>query len=241
MCLRKGDEGNIPALGQGDPNELGRFSSITHRGQTARGTHLALAGLWWDAKGDWTRAHESAQQDEGPEGSWAHAYLHRKEGDQDNAAYWYRPHSKAGVVVLCSPVLTSRVVGVQADTQKALYAQIVETLLSETEHHGNLTKGGVATQPGTLDEFLDQHEENGIAFLLSFLLNGPSPKDIVKTARSTLGVALNEERAHNMVSMLPRGIAESDIIAKLQERGWTAYLRRLITDHALPASGSGGG
>jgi hypothetical protein len=51
-------------------------------------TH-ALAGLWWDAKGDWTRAHESAQQDEGVEGSWEHAYLHRKEGDQGNAAYWY--------------------------------------------------------------------------------------------------------------------------------------------------------
>ena len=50
---------------------------------------LALAGLWWDAKGDWTRAHESAQQDEGPEGSWVHAYLHRKEGDQGNALYWY--------------------------------------------------------------------------------------------------------------------------------------------------------
>jgi hypothetical protein len=27
----------------------------------------ALAGLWWDDKGDWTRAHESAQQEEGPE------------------------------------------------------------------------------------------------------------------------------------------------------------------------------
>jgi hypothetical protein len=50
----------------------------------------ALAGLWWDAKGDWTRAHESAQQDEDIEGSWVHAYLHRKEGDQGNAAYWYR-------------------------------------------------------------------------------------------------------------------------------------------------------
>jgi hypothetical protein len=50
---------------------------------------LALAGLWWDAKGDLTRAHESAQQDEGPAGSWVHAFLHRKEGDQDNAAYWY--------------------------------------------------------------------------------------------------------------------------------------------------------
>lgn len=29
---------------------------------------VALAGLWWDAKGDWRRAHESAQQDEGPDG-----------------------------------------------------------------------------------------------------------------------------------------------------------------------------
>jgi hypothetical protein len=50
---------------------------------------LALAGLWWDAKGDWKRAHESAQLDEGPAGSWVHAYLHRKEGDSSNASYWY--------------------------------------------------------------------------------------------------------------------------------------------------------
>jgi len=50
---------------------------------------LALAGLWWDAKGDWTRAHESAQQDEGPAGAWVHGYLHRKEGNAENAEYWY--------------------------------------------------------------------------------------------------------------------------------------------------------
>lgn len=50
---------------------------------------LALAGLWWDAKGDWTKAHESTQQDESPSAAWVHAYLHRKEGDTSNAAYWY--------------------------------------------------------------------------------------------------------------------------------------------------------
>jgi hypothetical protein len=50
----------------------------------------ALLGLWWDAKGDWVKAHESAQQDEGPDGAWVHAYLHRKEGDISNAQYWYR-------------------------------------------------------------------------------------------------------------------------------------------------------
>jgi hypothetical protein len=54
----------------------------------------ALAGLWWDAKGDWKQAHECAQEDEGPEASWVHAYLHRKEGDQENAAYWYRRAGK---------------------------------------------------------------------------------------------------------------------------------------------------
>jgi len=51
---------------------------------------FALQGLWWDAKGDWGKAHESAQQDEGPDGAWVHAYLHRKEGDISNAGYWYR-------------------------------------------------------------------------------------------------------------------------------------------------------
>lgn len=38
--------------------------------------------------------------DEGPEGSWVHAYLHRKEGDHGNAAYWY---SRAGKPVCREP------------------------------------------------------------------------------------------------------------------------------------------
>jgi hypothetical protein len=62
---------------------------------------LSLAALWWDGKGDWTRAHESAQQDEGPDGSWVHVYLHRKEGDHGNAAYWY---SRGGKPVCREPL-----------------------------------------------------------------------------------------------------------------------------------------
>lgn len=54
----------------------------------------ALTALWWDAKGDWKTAHESAQQDEGQRGAWVHAYLHRKEGDSSNAAYWYHRAGK---------------------------------------------------------------------------------------------------------------------------------------------------
>jgi hypothetical protein len=54
----------------------------------------ALAALWWQARGDWARAHEAAQQDEGTAAAWVHALLHREEGDVANADYWYRRASK---------------------------------------------------------------------------------------------------------------------------------------------------
>jgi hypothetical protein len=49
-----------------------------------------LQALWYDARGDWNRAHQLAQDVESRDGAWVHAYLHRKEGDPDNARYWYR-------------------------------------------------------------------------------------------------------------------------------------------------------
>jgi hypothetical protein len=55
----------------------------------------ALLALWHDAKGDWDAAHNTAQAIEDATGAWVHAYLHRKEGDASNAAYWYRRAGKA--------------------------------------------------------------------------------------------------------------------------------------------------
>lgn len=52
-----------------------------------------LNALWYDGRGDWHSAHELAQDVHSRDGSWIHAYLHRKEGDLGNAAYWY---SRAG-------------------------------------------------------------------------------------------------------------------------------------------------
>ena len=53
-----------------------------------------LQALWYDAKGNWQKAHEVAQDINDKTGSWIHAYLHRKEGDAGNAAYWYRRAGK---------------------------------------------------------------------------------------------------------------------------------------------------
>lgn len=57
------------------------------------GISKPLQALWHDAKGDWHRAHELVQSVKGKAGARVHAYLHRKEGDLDNARYW---HDRAG-------------------------------------------------------------------------------------------------------------------------------------------------
>jgi hypothetical protein len=54
---------------------------------------VPVAALWWDAKGDWARAHGLVDSLSTPEGMAVHAYLHRKEGVTWNADYWY---SRAG-------------------------------------------------------------------------------------------------------------------------------------------------
>ena len=49
-----------------------------------------LRALWHDARGEWEAAHTVAQEIADSTGAWIHAYLHRKEGDLGNAAYWYQ-------------------------------------------------------------------------------------------------------------------------------------------------------
>lgn len=55
----------------------------------------ALKSMWYDAKGNWKASHDIAEKLNGSLGSWIHAYLHRKEGDDWNARYWYRQAGKS--------------------------------------------------------------------------------------------------------------------------------------------------
>ncbi len=50
----------------------------------------ALTALWWAGKDDWDKAHKLAMSESGANCAWVHAYLHRQEGDLENARYWYR-------------------------------------------------------------------------------------------------------------------------------------------------------
>jgi hypothetical protein len=66
------------------------FQRSVAAGVPPAGVSEPLRALWLDARGQWDAAHEAAQVAGGPDGAWVHAYLHRKEGDEMNAGYWYR-------------------------------------------------------------------------------------------------------------------------------------------------------
>jgi hypothetical protein len=51
---------------------------------------LALKALWYDKRNQWEQAHELVQDESDYTSAAIHAYLHRKEGDNWNADYWYR-------------------------------------------------------------------------------------------------------------------------------------------------------
>ncbi|MEK7830752.1 MAG: hypothetical protein AAB401_06665 [Acidobacteriota bacterium] len=54
-----------------------------------------LNSLWLERLGDWDKAHKIVQDIETAEASAIHAYLHRKEGDEGNARYWYGQADRA--------------------------------------------------------------------------------------------------------------------------------------------------
>lgn len=69
--------------------------SIARDATPPAGASLLEQALWHDARGDWEGAHNCAQEVNTRDGSWVHAYLHRKEGDLGNAGYWYARAGKS--------------------------------------------------------------------------------------------------------------------------------------------------
>ncbi len=73
---------------------LETFKASTKNDHPPQGISHVLQAMWHQAKGDWDEAHGLAQSDKSPNGCLVHAYLHRVEGDNGNAAYWYRMAGK---------------------------------------------------------------------------------------------------------------------------------------------------
>jgi hypothetical protein len=69
--------------------DLSLFKQSLTGNEPPKNSSVYLSALWYDAKGEWDKAHKLIQDVEDNNASRIHAYLHRKEGDKGNADYWY--------------------------------------------------------------------------------------------------------------------------------------------------------
>ncbi len=74
--------------------DLSSFKESLSGNLPPQNSSVYLDALWYDAKGEWDKAHKLVQDLGDKKASWIHAYLHRREGDTGNAGYWYR---RAGI------------------------------------------------------------------------------------------------------------------------------------------------
>ncbi len=68
---------------------LSEFKASLKHGKPPAGLPPALTALWRAGKDEWDAAHRIVMDEAGKDCALVHAYLHRVEGDLDNARYWY--------------------------------------------------------------------------------------------------------------------------------------------------------
>ena len=80
----------IPAGSVNLGMDVKKFRETLQNSQPPEEVSIHLQALWYDGKGDWERAHDLIQDLPDGDSARIHGYLHRREGDQSNALYWYR-------------------------------------------------------------------------------------------------------------------------------------------------------
>lgn len=68
---------------------LDEFKSTLKDSQPNFSWDVSIQALWYDAKGEWKKAHDLIDHLNDKVSAHIHAYLHRVEGDLWNARYWY--------------------------------------------------------------------------------------------------------------------------------------------------------
>lgn len=71
-------------------DQFSRSADSVEGREAPEGLSPYLLALWYERRGDWTQAHRIVEVLDSSTASLVHAYLHRREGDESNAGYWYR-------------------------------------------------------------------------------------------------------------------------------------------------------
>lgn len=71
-----------------------QFLKSLNKSAAPAGLSTYLKAMWLVHNNAWNAAHDIVQDIDSPTAARIHAYLHRVEGDEWNAGYWYR---RAGI------------------------------------------------------------------------------------------------------------------------------------------------
>jgi len=137
----------------------------------------------------------------------------------------YRPHTQAGLIVLCTATVAGRALGADQNEQRALFDRLLDEI---TRRAPDRTAADlVVSTPkvcATAAEYLECHGADGALVLLAAMATPDGRVDCA--ALAAIGATLAEERLAGLVAALPAA-APDEIEHALRAAGWGAHLRAL--------------
>lgn len=152
------------------------------------------------------------------EGHWAR-------GPSGTSVLAFRPHTQAGLIVLCTATVASPALGASQSDQRALLIR----LLDEVENRSpglsaSTVDAGEPEIAASAADYLILHGEDGALVLLAALVAQGAPLD--SSALASVGAALPEERLARLVAAMPSAAPE-EMEKALRTAGWSAHLRNV--------------
>lgn len=137
----------------------------------------------------------------------------------------YRPHTQAGLTILCTATVAGVALGADPAQQRLLLERVLEEMVRRAPGQvGGDAASQAPKECSTAAEYLERHGPDGALVLLAALNAGDGP--VNDAALETIGAKLAEERLAALVAALP-GVAPCEIEQALRAAGWGAHLRAL--------------
>jgi len=153
-----------------------------------------------------------------PNGHWARSTA-------GTAVFAYRPHTQAGLVVLCTGTVAGVALGADPAQQRSLLERVLEEMARQApEPVDEDASGQIPDECSTAAEYLERHGPDGALVLLAALHAGAGSVD--NAALAAIGASLPEDRLAGLVAALPSA-SPPDIDQALRAAGWGAHLRAL--------------
>lgn len=152
------------------------------------------------------------------EGHWARSAA-------GTTVFAYRPHTQAGLIVLCTATITGVALGADPAQQRALLERVMLALTRQTSQRIDADVANRApTVCATAAEYLEHHGPEGAVVLLA-ALDAPDGR-VNEAMLAAIGCRLPTDRVASLLAALP-GASSRDIEQALRAAGWGAHLRSL--------------